>query len=690
MSLDKNLQPSAKAEPLISIEARAASAYRPDIDGLRAVAILPVLLFHGQFSVFSGGFVGVDVFFVVSGFLITSLIQKEVSQGDFSYLNFWERRARRLLPPIFAVAFVSCVLAYTVFLPDDFKSFGQSVFAMTGFLSNVYFWLETGYFAAPEATIPLLHSWSLSVEEQFYFLFPAVLLLIKSYSSVQRVSVVAAIAVASFVLCVWMVANHPDGAYYLLPARAWELMLGAALALLPVYARLPRILVELLTIAGLLMILIPVVTYDKSTPFPGFAALIPCLGTMLLIYLGEQPGMIIKRFLTNKFVLYFGLRSYGLYLWHWPLLVFWAAWSNRPLAALSAIEITGVLGLSLAFASLSLRFIENPIRRRTVFGTRRAIFLFCAVCSGVLGGFGLTAHFTGGLPERVSPEARAIANANDWTRQQIECGRKSAAQAKAGSLCQLGLESDASPSFLMWGDSHSKALMVLVDEIAKEHGVTGLHSAKGACLPLIDIKIVGVDVARTCTEYNNGIRDLIERSNFDAVILVGFWNGYRLNAQGNVVQHIDPDFNHLSSQEVFSRQFAQTIQFIRSTGAQVAVVAEPPYPNGYRPAAVAFSVWKGLPLPERYGDRGYAGISVENYLLRNLRMRALLRQSNALEFRVISPIYSLCQDGEYCPAVTAGRSNYRDSNHLSNHGARQMAREFQPLFRELQTQSGVE
>lgn len=416
---------SPAAGALISSDRPLADSYRPDLDGLRALAILPVLLFHAQFDAFSGGFIGVDVFFVVSGFLITSLIQREIVAGKFTYLQFWERRARRLLPPIFAVAFVSCFLAYNLFLPDDLKWFGQSIVAMSAFLSNVYFWFKAGYFAAPESTVPLLHTWSLAVEEQFYFLFPAILIAVRAWTKERRILLIAAIGVASFVLCVWMIAKAPEGAYYLLPTRAWELMLGATLALQPYRVRLPSWATDALFVTGLTMILVPVFVYDKSTPFPGFAALLPCLGTAVLIWIGEQTSSSFRYLLTNRATLYVGLRSYALYLWHWPLLVFWATWSNRPLAAIPGIEAAAVLALSFVCASLSLNFVENPIRRRRVLASRKSIFVFCGVCSVSLAVFGLSAHLSQGFPERVPEAVRKIANANDWNAKQIECGRRS-------------------------------------------------------------------------------------------------------------------------------------------------------------------------------------------------------------------------------------------------------------------------
>lgn len=654
-----------------SMSTRSPAAYRPDIDGLRALAIIPVLLFHGGFPAFSGGFVGVDVFFVVSGFLITSLVQREIAAGAFSYVAFWERRARRLLPPMFLVIFVSCGIAFAYFLPEDLEAFGESVFATSTFLSNVYFWLVAGYFSTPDAPVPLVHTWSLAIEEQFYFFFPAVLMLLAATARSRRLSVIALIGGLSFLASLLMVEHAPDGAFYLLPSRIWELMLGALLALLPAGPRLKGGLADALLAIGLLMIAGAVVWYDASTPFPGIAALAPCLGTALLIWVGDQPGSVLKHVFINRVSVHVGRRSYALYLWHWPLLVFWATWSNKPLSTVSTHEVAAVLALSFVLASLSLRFVEDPIRRRTLLRSRASIFTFCLVCLSIPAVFGLAAYRSGGFSGRVPGDVLLIANANDLTDEQAACG--------AGAICSIGVRENVEPTFLVWGDSHATALLKVIDETAREHGLGGLTAVQGGCPPVFDVTLPRNN--RACRERNDAIRELLDRSELEAVVLVGLWSAYLddppLASQGGA-RDDEP-----SAGEVFARQLRLTVTHLAGRGARVYVVEEPPYPVAFRPARVAFAMWHRSDSPQVDRIEDTVGLSVQDYRERTGRARALFEELiAAVPVQVVSQEPFLCVDA-FCPAVDEGRSIFRDNTHLNNHGAMKLAGALRPIFRDI-------
>ena len=265
-------------------------AYRPEIDGLRALAILPVVLFHLHVAGFAGGYVGVDVFFVISGYLITSLIQQELDRGEFSFVRFWERRARRILPALTVVVLFSLAAGWFILTPTDLDNLGASAFAQSLFGSNVLFWLQAGYFEPGAGSKPLLHSWSLAVEEQFYLCFPFMLVLLGMVGRISRVRLIAGFLLLSLVLSVYGVADHPTAAFYLLPTRAWELLLGAVLALAPGLAS--RVSSadrwnEILSWLGLAAIAVAVFGYHAETPFPGLAALLPCLGTAAIIRTNE-------------------------------------------------------------------------------------------------------------------------------------------------------------------------------------------------------------------------------------------------------------------------------------------------------------------------------------------------------------------------------------------------------------------
>src|SRR5271170_3095038 len=299
--------------------------YRPEIDGLRALAILPVLLFHYRVSPFRGGFVGVDVFFVISGYLITQLIEAERREGRFSIARFYERRVRRIFPALFVMLTAATIAAAFILFPVDLVRYANSLLATAGFAANFEFWREAGYFDVAAAEKPLLHLWSIAVEEQFYLVFPALLLLFQS----RRVAITLAIFVLSFAFAVWGVIHAPSAAFYLLPGRAWELMLGALLALHAVPFIERRWIREALAVTGIALIAIAVFGYSKDTPFPGAAALLPCLGAALVIY-SSVPGITsASAVLSLPPLVFVGRISYSLYLWHWPLYVFARYFSFR-------------------------------------------------------------------------------------------------------------------------------------------------------------------------------------------------------------------------------------------------------------------------------------------------------------------------------------------------------------------------
>ena len=268
-----------------------SASYRPEIDGLRALAILPVVLFHYRASGFQGGFVGVDVFFVISGYLITSLIQSEMTRGTFSLAHFYERRVRRIFPGLFAMLAVVSAAAYIFFFPIDLVRYAQSLFATALFGANFEFWREAGYFDTFANQKPLLHLWSIAVEEQFYLLFPALLILLRKCAPRLRIVAVGFIFVSSFALGAWGIGAAPVATFYLLPARAWELMLGALLALGAVPEVRSRIVLEILAGLGLILIAASVFAFTPETPFPGPAALLPCLGTALVIHAAKHFGV---------------------------------------------------------------------------------------------------------------------------------------------------------------------------------------------------------------------------------------------------------------------------------------------------------------------------------------------------------------------------------------------------------------
>ena len=342
--------------------------YRAEIDGLRALAVVPVILFHAGFELFSGGFVGVDVFFVISGYLITTILIEDIENDRFSILKFYEKRARRILPALFFVMFVCIPFAWMWMPSSQMKDFFQSLVAVSLFASNILFWTESGYFDATAEEKPLLHTWSLAVEEQYYVLFPIFLLLAWRYGKKRVFWMIVAMAVISLLLSEWGWRNKATANFYLAPTRVWELLSGSIAAFIVQKKGVQRS--DALSLLGLAAIVFSIITYDESTPFPSFYGLLPVLGVVLLIVYASQETIAAKILSTNAFVSV-GLISYSAYLWHQPLFAF----ARIRLLEYPPVTLMLMLSLtSIALAYISWRFVEKPFR--TVNGISKiSIFL---------------------------------------------------------------------------------------------------------------------------------------------------------------------------------------------------------------------------------------------------------------------------------------------------------------------------
>jgi peptidoglycan/LPS O-acetylase OafA/YrhL len=375
--------------------------YRSEIDGLRAVAVVPVILFHAGVSTFSGGFVGVDVFFVISGYLITTIILSEMEKGTFSLLNFYERRARRILPALFLIMLVSIPFAWFWLLPSDMKDFSQSLVAVSSFSSNILFWRESGYWDTVSELKPLLHTWSLAIEEQYYVLFPLFLMLMWSYRKRWILGAFILIAGASLATAQWGAYHKPSAAFYLLPTRGWELAIGAGIAFYFLYRKQTirtllshKLIDEALGLLGLLMIGYGVFVFDETTPFPGFYALIPTIGTGLIILFASSQTMA-GRLLSSRLFIGIGLISYSAYLWHQPLLAFAR---YRTIADTSELTYAIIAFLSFPLAYFSWRFIEKPFRSKEKI-SRKFVLIFSSIGSVFFVLIGLIGHFSNGFED---------------------------------------------------------------------------------------------------------------------------------------------------------------------------------------------------------------------------------------------------------------------------------------------------
>ncbi|MDR3576211.1 MAG: acyltransferase family protein [Anaerolineaceae bacterium] len=404
--------------------------YRPDIDGLRAVAVLSVMLGHLSMDYVAGGFVGVDIFFVISGYLISSIILKEIEQSRFSILGFYERRIRRIFPALFFMLLVVSIVSFVFLLPSELVGFCNALLATAGFVSNFYYLSHSNYFDLP-TTSPLLHTWSLAVEEQFYLLFPPFLLIISRFLRRRFSAAITVVALTSFLLSVAMVRNDQNNAFYMLYTRGWELLIGTMLS----QGMFPRVnsiwTRNIIAFTGLLLIAYPVLFYTLATPFPGFNALAPCLGTALIIGAGSSGPSVISAVLSWRPLVFVGLISYSLYLWHWPVIVFdqmgIITQNDIPLrldpfphqiGAFLTPHRLGLIfefGLSFVLATFSWMFIERPFRMGRLRIEGRSLFAVAGalMCSAVV--VTVMTDASGGFPSRFSRASLEVAAHGDIT-----------------------------------------------------------------------------------------------------------------------------------------------------------------------------------------------------------------------------------------------------------------------------------
>jgi peptidoglycan/LPS O-acetylase OafA/YrhL len=399
---------------------KASLKYRPDIDGLRAVAVLSVLGFHIGGGRLPGGFVGVDVFFVISGYLISAIVFAEIAASRFSVLAFYERRLRRIIPALFAMLILFSIVASFYLLPVEFVGFAKSLLAATTSSSNFYFWLHSGYFDSPTSS-PLLHTWSLAVEEQFYILFPIFLVVVRRFCSRRLRIAVVILFLGSLAASVVMVRYDAVTAFYMPYTRAWELLLGTMLSL-GMFPRLhSRLLRNVAALAGIGLIAYAVLRYSRFTPFPGLAALVPCIGSVLVIGAGEFGPSLVSTALSWRPIVFIGLISYSLYLWHWPVIILHSMGLLASLQNVLLHRFAGLfpflrfdmlmeIGVSFVLAILSWRYVERPFRSRPLRVDRRPLFAMSVAATVILIAFSGTVILAGGFTGRFSPQSVKVAS----------------------------------------------------------------------------------------------------------------------------------------------------------------------------------------------------------------------------------------------------------------------------------------
>lgn len=545
--------------------AGSAAGYRPDIDGLRAIAVMAVVFYHAGIAAIPGGFVGVDVFFVISGYLIGGQIFREARAGRFSFADFYTRRVRRILPALYAMLLVMLAIGLFVLTPEELRQFAREAVAGALGLSNVLYYLGGGYFAPAAEYNPLLMTWSLGIEEQFYLLFPFVLLGLLRFR-IHVLPALAALSVLSFVGSIWLIGRDPNAAFYLLPTRAWELGLGAALAIWELGRRTgvgtPRTgMQQVAATLGLALIAVALVFYDKGWSFPGFFVLLPTLGTALLI---ATPGSAINSGpLSFGVATFIGRISYSWYLWHWPLF-----YLNRVLGGeQGGLPPLILIVLSLALGIVSWRYIEQPFRHwrappRHVLSTYAAAVLAFA-------GVGVALYLAGGWPGRFSPMVRELAETARKSRESPCLAPYGAVEPQNQSACLPAL---AGGRVVLFGDSHASALAPGIRRLAERSGLGFGEMTKSSCHPLLGFAVEAQARPRhwrECIAYQQAALAYIERDpEIRTIVLAGFWS-----AAGGGVRGAQAEPGTSVSLE---KALAATIQRLRAMGRRVVVVQDVP------------------------------------------------------------------------------------------------------------------
>lgn len=549
--------------------------YRPDIDGLRAIAVLGVLWYHIDPAVLGGGFVGVDVFFVISGFLITSLIIKDLETGKFSIARFYERRIRRILPALFCMIAACCVAAWFILLPEDYLDFAKSAKYAAISLPNLYFLKEIrDYFSPGVERFPLLHTWSLGVEEQFYIAFPLLLTLLFRHigRAPIRIAVVSVVFIVSLVAAVLAVPRHPEKAFFLLHYRAWELMLGALIAMAK-----PRLrsvgLNHSLGAAGLVMIVLAMAFYTDNTPFPGASALPPCLGAGLLILTGGDKRVITFRLLAWRPLVFIGLISYSVYLWHWPLIVFARHAGIQVAGPAAALLMAG----SLVAGALSWRFIEQPFRK-PVAGTRPMVFAAWALTCVLLIGFWHAARWSRGFSARYSADVLRVLDYKEWATAY----RNNAAKNFKPEESPVYGARNVTPDIAVWGDSHARALLPVLDEMAKQRGRALKHFGMNGVPPVVGATPSDVGNPQKTSEYSARTLAMLPRDpSLRTIILISRWSlpsqSHHDGGSGSACSFYEQAFRTRELMDsYYTAKLRETIQTLLDSGKRVVIVEQVP------------------------------------------------------------------------------------------------------------------
>jgi peptidoglycan/LPS O-acetylase OafA/YrhL len=677
--------------------------YRPHIDGLRGMAVIAVVLYHAKLLLMRGGFVGVDVFFVISGFLITSIILRDLSAGTFSLARFWQRRIRRIVPALAVVVVCSSIAAYFLILyPPDYVHFGASVIAQSIFASNIFFMMGDNYFDQPSRFSPLLHTWSLSVEEQFYLLFPVIIMITvwlsrrlwstKMSTAFLRtrllLPMVLVLTSVSLGLSIWWVNMFPGSAlhipavptvtlatvgFYSLFARAWELAVGIVIALAALKIR-SRIVSEIIALFGIGAITLSIFLFKDGMSFPGMSALVPTLGAGAFIVANENHTTRIGDIFSRRTLVWVGLISYSLYLWHWPLFVF--ANLVAP-AGLSKIAFVGLVAVAVACGWLSYRYIETPFRDNRVIPKQWMVYVLGV---GVLSSLAYSGYvmksIAPALSYRIPTEAARLlrASAIKNVAWGSDCFTNPGDTGKYEGICRIGTPGvNVKTKFVVWGDSHADALVPLFDAMGASYGAQGIVFDDADCVPVAGVH--EVPAAIDCESEKATARRFVEDHDIKNIILVARWSLYVRGGPDAVPRDFvtDGSIASTSPQEaarILEVHLSSMVAQLTGEGRKVIIVEQVPEQIEF---SMRDAFYRSVHTGQGIQFHGITTYGHETYQI--LPHQVLQSLSRFPQTNVLDPATILCTI--LCDLERSGVLIYRDDNHLSTAGAMLL----EPLFR---------
>jgi peptidoglycan/LPS O-acetylase OafA/YrhL len=622
--------------------------YRNDIDGLRAIAVLAVILYHLDVSWIPGGFVGVDIFFVISGFLITQTIRNDILEHRFTITHFYIKRIRRIIPALFVITVAAILMSIVVLPLSEMKEFAKSVISVATFTSNLFFWQHSDYFSVAAELKPLLHTWSLGIEEQFYILFPLFMLFTAKARTQTTIAGLMIFALLSFMLSALGFLDRAAN-FYLPITRFWELLAGALLAYGIAYpSQKPRLLGEMMAILGLGLIALSLITLDRHDDFPGVNALYPVLGSVLIIYGGSVGQTWTASLLSSRGMRYIGLISYSLYLWHWVLI---SLMRNVTIGTFGWGLQAGLLLGTFALSVLTYHGIEQPFRKN------QTLKAFLQIKTGILA---LAILAISAMLYYVVVHLKQ----QEIPRLTAECFRE-AEDLGSVEKCSFG-ETNSSRRFLLFGDSHAGAIYPVFERLAVETGSRGIAAVTWGCPPLFGVfRADGMDTASGCTgAYADHVKRFLEESagEIGHVYLVARWTlyekGWIKNGRLQRAHHFLSDAQQQSSTavqsaEVLARGLERTVEYVANElHIPVTIIKSPPSLN--------------TDIHRRFGVEP---VSRAEYLRRMRWIDAVLaRLQHNPRVTLVDPLEHFCP-GRECLLYLDGTPLYTDDNHVSVAGA---------------------